>query len=299
MDVQKEKHMHRRAQIIRIVLSLSIFAVLATALAGCGGDTAQDAPDQADGGARKFRVAMEAGYAPYNWTQPTDENGAVPIADSSEFANGYDVMMAKKIADENGWDLEIVKLDWDSLVMAVQSGTVDAAIAGQSITPDRAEMVDFSDPYYFATIATLVKKDSPYADAKSVADLDGARVTSQMNTIWYDVCVPQIPNGDVLPASPDAPSMLVQLDANAVDIIVTDRPTAQAATVAYPDFVALDFGGGAEDFEVSEADVNIGVSVQKGNSDLLAGINEVLGGMTPADFDSMMEDAIAIQPLSE
>ena len=68
-------------------------------------------------------------------------------------------MMAKKIADELGYDLEIVKLDWDSLVPAVQSGQVDCVIAGQSITKERQQMVDFTDPYYYASIITLVKND--------------------------------------------------------------------------------------------------------------------------------------------
>ena len=86
---------------------------------------------------KTLKVAMECGYAPYNWTQPTDENGAVQIADSTEYAYGYDVMMAKHICDELGYDLEIVKMDWDSLVPAVVSGNVDCVIAGQSITAER------------------------------------------------------------------------------------------------------------------------------------------------------------------
>ena len=63
---------------------------------------------------KTLKVAMECSYAPYNWTQPDDSNGAVPISGSSDYAYGYDVMMAKKICDELGYDLEIVKLDWDS-----------------------------------------------------------------------------------------------------------------------------------------------------------------------------------------
>lgn len=86
---------------------------------------------------KTLKVAMECSYAPYNWTQPDDSNGAVPISGSSDYAYGYDVMMAKKICDELGYDLEIVKLDWDSLVPAVQSGKVDCVIAGQSITSER------------------------------------------------------------------------------------------------------------------------------------------------------------------
>ena len=77
---------------------------------------------------KTLKVAMECSYAPYNWTQPDDSNGAVPISGSSDYAYGYDVMMAKKICDELGYDLEIVKLDWDSLVPAVQSGKGGPAI---------------------------------------------------------------------------------------------------------------------------------------------------------------------------
>ena len=87
-------------------------------------------------------VGMECAYAPYNWSQPDDSNGAVPIKDSNEYANGYDVMIAKKICEANGWQLEIVRSDWDSLVPGVQTGKLDAAIAGQSMTAERSEQVD-------------------------------------------------------------------------------------------------------------------------------------------------------------
>ena len=168
----------------------------APAQENAGEENAADSEGTAD--RKVLRVAMECAYAPYNWTQADDSNGAVPIADSNEYAYGYDVMMAKKICEELGWDLEIVRLDWDSLVPAVQSGQADCAIAGQSITSERLEAVDFTEPYYYATIVTLVKADGPYADAASVADLAGATCTSQMSTIWYDTCLPQIPDANIL-----------------------------------------------------------------------------------------------------
>ncbi len=244
-------------------------------------------------------VAMECGYAPYNWTQPDDSNGAVQIKDSPDYAYGYDVMMAKHIAEELGMDLEIVKLDWDSLVPAVQSGTVDCVIAGQSITSDRLEMVDFTEPYYYASIITLVKADGPYANAASVADLAGATCTSQQNTVWYDTCLPQIPDANILPAQESAPAMLVALDADKCDIVVTDQPTGLAACVAYPDFKLLDFSGTDGAFQVSDEEINIGISIQKGNTELKDKINSVLDKMTPEDYTNMMNDAIAVQPLSE
>lgn len=208
--------------------------------------------------------------------------------------------MAQHICDELGYELEIVKLDWDSLVPAVQSGTVDCVIAGQSITKDRQEMVDFTKPYYYASIVTLVKGDGAYAEAKSVEDLKGVTCTSQQNTIWYNVCLPQIADANVLPAQESAPAMLVALDSGKCDAVVTDMPTGMAACVAYPDFKLLDFSENAEGaFEVSEEDINIGISVQKGNDELREAIDSVLEKMTVEDYTKMMDEAISVQPLSE
>ena len=104
-----------------------------------------------------FTVGMECAYAPYNWTQMDDSNGAVPISNvPGAYANGYDVMIAQRICDAYGWDLEIVSSAWDSLTPAVQSGTMDANIAGQSMTADRMAEVDMAGPYYYATIVVLI-----------------------------------------------------------------------------------------------------------------------------------------------
>lgn len=247
---------------------------------------------------KTLKVAMECGYAPYNWTQTTDANGAVRISGSSDYAYGYDVMMAKYIAKELGYELEIVKLDWDSLVPAVQSGTVDCVIAGQSITSDRLQMVDFTDPYYYASIICLVDKDSKYVNAKGVADLEGASCTSQQNTVWYDVCLPQIKNAKILPAQESAPAMLVALAANRVDLVCTDMPTGQAALVAYPNFRLLDFSSSSDNFQVSQEEINIGISVSKKNPELTKAINGVLSKLTVEDYNRMMDEAISVQPLS-
>ena len=245
-----------------------------------------------------LKVAMECGYAPYNWTQTTDANGAVKISGSTEYAYGYDVMMAKLIAEKLGKDLEIVKLDWDSLVPAVQSGTVDCVIAGQSITSDRLQMVDFTTPYYYASIVCLVNEGNKYESAQGVKDLKGATCTSQQNTVWYDVCLPQIEDANILPAQESAPAMLVALSAGRVDLICTDMPTAQAALVAYPSFRLLDFTDSEDNFVVSQEEINIGISVSKSNPELTAAINEVLATLTVNDFNKMMDEAISVQPLS-
>ena len=249
-------------------------------------------------------IAMECAYAPYNWTQSDDSNGAVPISNvPGSYANGYDVMIGKKIAEANGWELEVIQSDWDSLVPGIQTGKFDAVIAGQSMTAERSEQVDFAGPYFYATIVCVTKADSKFANAASIADLKGGSCTAQIATIWYDQCLPQIAGANVQPAAETAPAMLMALETGMVDFICTDMPTAQGAIAAYPDLKILDFSGTDGDFqfdeEVRAENVNIGVSVMKGNTVLKEKIDDVLSTMTVEDFNSIMEQAIAIQPLSE
>ena len=263
--------------------------VLALALAFCLAACSKPESD-----AKVLRVGMECGYAPYNWAQPSDENGAVPIKDSGDYAYGYDVMIAKYLAEQIGYELEIHKIDWDGLPLAVQSGTIDCVIAGQSITAERLQTVDFTTPYYYASIKALVKKGSAYENATTIADLAGATATSQINTVWYDVCIPQVPEVNALPAMESAPAMWVALDSGRCDLVVTDEPAALGACAVYPDFVMLDLSAG--DFEVSEEEINIGISLQKGNTELLDALNAGLATLTNEDFTRMMNEAITVQP---
>ena len=302
---------------MRKITCLVLSLVLALSLAACGSgsttsttaaaaDAAETAAAAASTGVEDgvLTIAMECAYAPYNWMQGDDSNGAVPISNvPGSYANGYDVMIGKKIAEANGWELEVIQADWDSLVPGVQTGIYDAVIAGQSMTAERSEQVDFAGPYFYASIVCVTKKDSPYATATSIADLAGGKCTAQIATIWYDQCLPQIDGALVQTAAETAPAMLMALETGSVDFICTDMPTAQGAVAAYPDMTILDFSGTDGDFqfsnEVRAENVNIGVSVKKGNTELKNMIDSVLSTMTADDMNALMEQAIAIQPLSE
>lgn len=287
---------------IALLLALSLLFALcacgtkAAETSATGADTAATSSGVEDG---TLTVAMECAYAPYNWTQSDNSNGAVPIKDSSDYANGYDIMIAKKICEANNWKLEVVRLDWDSLVPAVQTGKVDAVIAGQSMTAKHAEEVDFAGPYFYATIVCLTKKDSKFANAKGISDLSGGTCTSQLETIWYDKCLPQIKNAKIQTASESAPAMLMALETGTVDFVCTDMPTAKAAVIAYPDMKILDFAGSNDDFKVSDEDINIGISVRKGNTVLKDAINKVVQAMSKDEFEKMMDEAAKNQPATK
>ena len=274
-----------------IAMTLAILMMLSMAACGSGEKTGVE-----DG---VLTVGMECAYAPYNWAQTDDSNGAVPIANvPGAFANGYDVMMAKKICEANGWKLEVKKLDWDSLVPAVQTGEIDCAIAGQSMTAERDEVVDFAGPYIYASIVCLVQKDSPLASATGISQLTGT-CTSQRGTIWYDTCLPQIQGAEIQAAADDAGAMLMAVSSGTAQFVCTDMPTAQGAVITYPNLQILDFSGSEDDFEVSDEEVNIGISVREGNKTLLEAMNKVLSPMSADDFNTLMASAVAVQPIEE
>ena len=210
-------------------------------------------------------------------------------------------MISKMICEAYGWELEVVSSAWDSLTPAVQSGTMDANIAGQSMTADRMAEVDMAGPYYYADIVCLTTADSKYASATSIADLAGGTCTAQSGTIWYDSCLPQIENANLLAPAETAPAMIMQLQTGTVDFICTDLPTAMGAVAKDDSLVILNFAGTDGDFQFETEEeraenVNIGIAVQKGNTALKDAIDAILSDMTADDFNAMMDEAIAIQP---
>ena len=186
-------------------------------------------------------------------------------------------------------------IGWDGLVPALQAGQIDAVIAGQSMTEERMQEVDMAGPYFYASIVCVTQKDNALASATGISQLSGA-CTAQTGTIWYDSCLPQIEGAELMPASETSSAMIMAATSGTVDYICTDMPTAMGACATYDNLVILDFSGTDDNFEVDEGEINIGISVVKGNTYLLDAMNKVLGEMTVEDFNNTMNEAISVQP---
>lgn len=239
-----------------------------------------------------FVIGMEANYAPFNWSQSTDENGAYPIENSKgEYANGYDLQIAKKIADSLGKKLVVVKMEWDGLAPAVMSGKVDAIIAGMSPTKERKEQIDFSDTYYSSDLVIVTKKDSKYINAKSLNDLKDFKITGQLNTFHYTV-IDQIKDCDKLPAMESFPSMLSAVLAEKIDGYVSEKPQALSAEASNAELSYIEFEKGSG-FETSAEDTSIAIGVKK-NSDLTEKINEALKKISPEERDKLMQEMVRL-----
>ncbi|WP_126991322.1 transporter substrate-binding domain-containing protein [Candidatus Kurthia intestinigallinarum] len=272
---------------------VGLMFVLVLALAGCGAsdsDKSESSGDSKD----TFTVGMEAGYPPFNWTQQDDSNGAVKIKDGSEYAGGYDVAIAQKVADKLGKELVIVKTEWDGLVPALTSGKIDAIVAGMSPTKERLKTIDFSDVYYTSNLVMVVKKGSKYENATSLADFSGAKITAQLNTFHYSV-IDQIDGVKKQSAMDNFPAMRVALESGKIDGYVSERPEGVSAAAANDNFAMVEFTDG---FKTSKEDTAIAVGLQQG-SDLKAKVNEALKEISEDDRTKLMDEAIANQPAAK
>ena len=241
-----------------------------------------------------FKVGLEAGYPPFNWSQLDDSNGGVPIEGSKEFAGGYDVEIAKKIADGLGKELVIVKTAWGGLVQSVDSGVVDAIIAGMSPDEERKESIDFTENYYTSDLIMVVKKGGEYENATSLDDFKGAKVTAQQSTLHYKV-IDQIDGVNKDTAMADFPAMRVALESGIIDAYVSERPEGLSAAAANDNFAVVEFEDG---FEASVDERSIAVGLKKG-SDLTKEINDILKDISEEERQKIMEDAIVNQPAAQ
>lgn len=282
----------------RIVSVLACITLVASMLVGC--ETKKSSTDEK----KILRVGMECAYAPFNWTQSSEDvsNGdkAVPIYGTSDYAYGYDVMLAQKLADELGWELEIHKVDWSSIVLGMNSGDYDVIIAGMGYTEERDKSVDFTDAYYIRNNVLIVNSKGAYANAKTLTDFTGASSTTQIGTIWEQY-VPQIPEVNQLTFYETTSEIVMAVSMGAADCGVLDEPTAMSASIANSDikFIKLD---DADGFTIPEGQsLDVCIAVKEGNSDLQKSLDDALDAINwdEEKMVDLMNLAVELQPLSK
>lgn len=259
----------------------------AAADTGTSSDTGA-AADAASGD--PFRVGMECNYAPFNWTTTTAGEFTQPITDV-DYADGYDVVIAARMADALGRPVQIVKLDWDNLILSLKNNQIDAVIAGMTDTPEREQEVDFTSPYYTSEEVIIVQKDSPYASATSIQDFSGATVQGQMNTI-YDEVIDQIDGVNHQPAAETFPAAIQALQAGAVDGVVSELPVANGCVTANPDLAIVRFADG----QGFDADTSVSIAIRKGEDDLKSQLEDALSQISDDERNELMQAAVERQP---
>ena len=272
-------------------------AVMAlTVLAGCSSGSSEAAAPAADSGKEVLRVGMECNYAPFNWTTTTATDITVQIS-GVDYADGYDVQIARKLADDLGMELQVVKLDWDSLILSLQKDQIDAVIAGMTATEERMQQVDFTTPYYVSEEVVIVRKDSELANITSISQLAGYKVQGQMNTIYDDI-IDQIQGVNHMPAAETFPAAIQALQANGVDAITSELPVAIGVVSANPDLAYVRFEG-TNGFSDENGDATVSIAVSKDKPELLAKLQSSLDKISEEERNEMMQAAVERQPAGE
>ena len=281
-------------RILAIVMILAITATMLLSFTACGKvDATKDLENIKEKGT--LVVGMECAYAPYNWAQATSNEYTVPL-ENGMYADGYDVQIAKKIAESIGVTLVIKAIEWEGLIPALESGEIDMIIAGMSPTEERKLSIDFSDTYFDSNLVMVVKRDGAYASATSIQDFSGAKITGQLNTFHYDV-IDQITGVQKQTALADFSALIQSLASGAIDGYVCEKPGAVSAVASNPEFAFVEFSA-ENGFECDPAESSISVGVRK-NSNLAAEINKVVSSLTKEQKEALMDAAISRQPSEE
>ena len=255
------------------ILSLTLAAILMFSMLtmfGCGKATGLDAIKKAG----KLTIYTEAGFAPHEFVY------------NNEIV-GVDIEIMKAVADKIGVALDVQDTNFDAIIGGVQSGKVNAGAAGITITAERLESVDFSQPYTQTEQYVILPADN--TTIKFVGDLAGKNVGVQQGTTSDLMVEELIANGKMAGATltPYNTPALAASAIGKIDAVVTDKLTAE---------IIINNNSGLQAFPLTNSDGSpvaeiekYGICVAKGNDELLAIINEVLDELIAAGKISQWE----------
>ena len=230
------------------LLTMTLAAVMATCtLTACGGSSKGDA----------LTFGTNAEFPPFEYVT---SNGAIGEYD------GIDMAIAKQIAEDNGMTAAVENMEFDSLLVALQNGQIDAVIAGMTATDERRETVDFSTPYYTATQVMIVKEDSDITSAADMAD----KKICVIQGYTGEVCVQDM--GYTYEAFKKGTEAVMELTNGKCDVVVIDSATAQK-------YVSDNEGLKIVEDPSAFASEEYAIAVQKGNTELLDKINKTIDKM--------------------
>lgn len=247
------------------------------------------------GSSDKLVVGMECNYAPFNWQTNQETESSVSIGGAG-LCDGYDVRMASDIAKTLGVELEIKKLEWDGLQLALESGEINAIIAGMTANEDREQGIDFTTPYFESEMVMIVRADDDLANATSIQDFSGKNVIGQMNTNYDDV-IDQIEGVNHLTPKSSYPELVVALQSQEADGVTAELPVAEGVVQANPSLTIVRFAEGTG-FDV-DTSVSIGLKEGSRGSEWFEKVQSALDNISETTRNEWMSSARESAPTGE
>lgn len=237
-------------------------------------------------------VGMECDYSPFNWTETTKTDSNVEISGQiGLYAEGYDVQIAKLIAEDLGLKLVIKKMSWDGLIPALNSGEIDAIIAGMSPTEERKVSISFTEAYYNSEHVVVVKANGAYANATRFADFKNANIVGQKGTAYATLAAQLAEKAGTKEMTPldTVPLIVSGILLGNTDVTVVEKPVALNVCATNPELKWIKL---ADNFEVSAAETMVSIGIRKIDTKLLADVNAALAKISQETRDQLMLNAV-------
>lgn len=246
-------------------LALLMAAVMTLSMAACTKDAGSAGSAGTEGGSNESSgekdtlvLGTSADFAPYEYHK---------MIDGKDTILGFDVALARQIAEDMGKELVIKDMEFGNLITELNNGTVDLLAAGLSPTEERKQQVDFSEPYYFGEQSIIIREED--ADKyKSADDFEGASIAAQVNSIQEGIVKEQFPKANLV-SLPKLPDEIMSLTTGKVDGVVVEVAVAEG-------FIAQNPGLMIADIEVPYDATGSCIAVKKGNTELLEQINKTI-----------------------
>ncbi|MDZ4994092.1 transporter substrate-binding domain-containing protein [Clostridium perfringens] len=272
-----------KKNLFKKILSMAVIGGLTLSLVGCGANAAKGENDSNGKIAEikengKLVVGLSADYAPYEFHI---------MKDGKDQIVGFDIDIAKEIANDMGVDLEIKEMDFGAIVQSVKSGAIDLGISG--LTPDekRKEAVDFSDIYYEAEQGILINKNNKDS-IKSIEDLKGKKVGAQIGSIQAEIAN-GIDGADVKLLD-NVNTLILELKTGKLDALIVELPVSKIATEVNEELAVADN-------VIKNSEGGSAIAIQKGNKDLVDQVNATIKKLKDGGkMDQIVNDAIELVP---
>ena len=262
-------------------LALLMAAVMTLSMAACTKDAGSAGSAGTEGGSNESSgekdtlvLGTSADFAPYEYHK---------MIDGKDTILGFDVALARQIAEDMGKELVIKDMEFGNLITELNNGTVDLLAAGLSPTEERKQQVDFSEPYYFGEQSIIIREED--ADKyKSADDFEGASIAAQVNSIQEGIVKEQFPKANLV-SLPKLPDEIMSLSSGKVEGVIVEVAVAEGFIAQNPDLMIADF-------EVPYDATGSCIAVKKGNTELLDHINSVIADVTSSgEMDEMVNQA--------
>ncbi|MGM0898952.1 MAG: transporter substrate-binding domain-containing protein [Bacillota bacterium] len=253
---------------------LALLLAVLTVLAACGGSDEESGEGEGGGAeGEAYRVGIDTTYPPFEF----EEDGEY---------TGIDIDLINAIAENQGFEIEFNPMDFGGIIPALQAGQLDVAIAGMSITDERKEIVDFSDPYFDAGLSLVVAEDNN--DITSLEDLEGKTVAVKSGTTGAQFARDNEDEyGYEISQFEDSPSMFQEVSNGNADVLLEDYPVI-AYAIAESELALKTVGDRLTGDQY-------GIAVLKGeNAELLEQINAGLQELRDSgEYDEILNKYIA------